>query len=98
MIGRLIARAADAFSTRTAIVAALVWSLLPFAFPQWQTVILYVSAGVVQLVALPLLAWQGRRGLEKTDAIVESHARIHASLDALHRHLGTGHGQAPPQA
>ena len=36
----------------------VVWALLPLVpqFAKYQTIILYVSAGIVQLIALPLLA------------------------------------------
>jgi low affinity Fe/Cu permease len=36
----------------------VVWALLPLIpqFSKYQTIILYVSAGIVQLIALPLLA------------------------------------------
>lgn len=97
-LDRLISRFADAFGTKTAIILATVWSLLPLAFPAFQTVILYVSAGIVQLVALPLLAYQGRQATkmaEETQQVVEAntdaHHRVHRSLQVLHEHLGTGH-------
>lgn len=89
-IGRVIVVAANAFSTKTAIFVALLWSLLPFAFPAYQTAILYVSAGIVQLVALPLLAWQGKAANDAHADLAASHDDIHAKLDALHDHLGVG--------
>ena len=55
----------------------------------------YVSAGVVQLVALPLLAWQGRQNTRAVERHTDHLARVHDSLAALHKHLGTGHGEAP---
>lgn len=33
----------------------LVWSLLPVVFPKLQSFVFYVSGGVIQLVALPMI-------------------------------------------
>ena len=97
MIARVVNRVADAFGTKAAIVIALAWSLLPVAFPAYQVFILYVSAGVVQLVALPLLSYQARTATkvaEQNSADLAEHKDVvHASLAALHEHLGTGHVQ-----
>ena len=87
-LGRVIVRVANGFSTKTAIFVALVWSLLPFAFPAWQTAILYVSAGIVQLVALPLLAWQNAQQMSAHDEVRASHDDLHRKIDRLHAHLG----------
>ena len=97
MIARAVNRVADAFGTKTAIMVALAWSLLPVAFPAYQVAILYVSAGVVQLVALPLLSYQARAATQvakqNSADLAEHKDVVHASLAALHAHLGTGHEQ-----
>ena len=96
MLARLIDRIANGFGTKTAIVVALCWSLLPVipALAGYQVLVLYVSAGIVQLVALPLLSYQAREASRhaqathaRLDAVDASHADIHNKLDALHAHF-----------
>lgn len=42
-------------STMWCVYVFLAWSLIPLAFPHLQNVVFYVSGGVIQLVALPLI-------------------------------------------
>jgi len=49
------ARATLLMSTMWCVYVFFVWSLLPLVFPHLQAVVFYVSGGVIQLVALPLI-------------------------------------------
>jgi hypothetical protein len=88
-MARLIEKIASLFSTKIAIGVALAWSLIPLVWTAAQPVMFYVSAGIVQLVALPLLAWQQREA-ERTAK--DRHDTTHARIDVLHAHLGITEG------
>ncbi len=92
---RLALAATAGFGTMAATWASLAWALLPIAFHALQPVVFYVSSGVVQLVALPLLMvgqnLQGevteRRDRETHDAVMEELAEVRAIVAALHLHV-----------
>ena len=88
---------AAAFATRAAVVTSLIWALIPLRWPALTAVVAYISADIVQLVALPLLAWQAKNATDVAKdnrALLEDHSdHVRDSLAALHTHLGTGHGQ-----
>lgn len=44
-----------AMSSMTAVYIFLAWSLLPSLNKNWETLVFYVSGGIIQLVALPLI-------------------------------------------
>lgn len=52
---RVAVRVTLLFGTMGAVYSFLCWSILPLIFPDTQAIVFYVSGGVIQLVALPLI-------------------------------------------
>jgi len=44
-----------AMSSMTCVYLFLIWSLLPALDKRWETLVFYISGGIIQLVALPLI-------------------------------------------
>jgi ABC-type transport system involved in cytochrome bd biosynthesis fused ATPase/permease subunit len=80
------------FATMTAFYAFLALSLLPAAWPASMSVVQFISSGVLQLVALPLIAVSGVllgrkaevRAEQDHAALMELVAELHAKHDAAH--------------
>lgn len=54
-----------------------IWSLLPSVFPDLQNLVFYVSGGVIQLVALPLImVGQNLIGANAEQRAQEDHERL----------------------
>jgi hypothetical protein len=70
----------------------LILSLAPLAFPSYLNVIQFVSSGVLQLIALPLLAYTSDQGTRVTtvlmqethDVLIEYLKEMREKQDAIH--------------
>ncbi|MDD2878698.1 MAG: hypothetical protein PHZ23_15885 [Acidiphilium sp.] len=82
----------EMFATMLAFYLFTVLALLPLAWPAAMPYVQFISSGVLQLIALPLLAVSGVIIGRKADAraeadhqaIMELVADLHAKHDALH--------------
>lgn len=64
--------------------AFLGWSLLPSIFPQTEQFVFYVSGGIVQLVALPLImVGQNLTGQQTEHRAEEDHQMIMAQFEII---------------
>jgi hypothetical protein len=85
------ARATLLMSTMWCVYVFLIWSLLPLAFPHLQAVVFYVSGGVIQLVALPLImVGQDVLSRKSETRAQEDHDTIMAAFEeikAMHKEL-----------
>ena len=75
-------------STMTCVFAFLVWSLIPLLFPRATEFVAYISADIIQLVALPLIMVGQKLA---SDASATNHANLSDRttemmdvLDSLH--------------
>ena len=80
----LALRLSAAFSTMVCFYAFCVLALLPLAWHRSINVVQFISSGVLQLVALPLLAVAGKIITDKQDQHSEQIAALHAKHDAAH--------------
>ncbi len=88
---------AEAFATMTAFYGFTCLALLPLVWPQSMSVVQFVSSGVLQLIALPLLAVSGVIIGRKADARAEQdHAALVELLAALHAKHDAAHPGAAP--
>ncbi len=72
------------FGTMAAVYVTLVWSLLPLVWPQTQTIVFYVSSGVIQLVALPaIMVGQIILGRKAEERAQQDHEAILAEFSTL---------------
>lgn len=86
---------AAAIETSICVWAFLILPLIPIAWPSSMPVIQFVSSGVLQLVALPILAVAGRKSnaevlaliRETHDMTMETHADVKESVALLHKKL-----------
>lgn len=63
----------------------LLFSLLPLFWPSTMNVVQFISSGVLQLVALPLLAYTNNLDTKETSRILqETHDSVMTNVDALH--------------
>ena len=84
-------RANQLFSTMVCFWVFLIFALLPLRWPSAMPLVQFVSSGVLQLVALPLLGVgtvlaaraSDRLSKEQHDATMDSHAKIHELLVIL---------------
>lgn len=95
-----------AFSTMTCFWVFLALALLPLIVPRLMPEVQFISSGVLQLIALPLIAVAGKiiqdqqaaHGAEiaalheKHDAALEMHEQHAADLAALHGKLDANPG------
>lgn len=94
---RIVLTSAAALGSSACVYTFFIFPLIPLLWPDTLNVVQFVSSGVLQLVALPVLAVagdiQGRRtrqqSQEQHDAIMQilrevhaMHAELHAELDA----------------
>jgi len=69
-----------------------IWSILPVLFPKLQSFVFYVSGGVIQLVALPLIMVGSavlskkseERAIEDHETLMAEMAELKAMHDELH--------------
>ncbi|HQT89690.1 MAG TPA: hypothetical protein PK677_14275 [Acidiphilium sp.] len=81
----LALRLSTAFATMAAFYAFAALALLPLVWPASMPVVQFVSSGVLQLVALPLLAVAGVLIGRKAEARAEQdHAALMELVGALH--------------
>ena len=80
----LAVKMSDAFSTMACFWAFTALALLPFVWPRSMAVVQFISSGVLQLVALPLLAVAVRVINDKADRHTSQIADLHAKHDRLH--------------
>ena len=76
----IVTRTVLYMSTMTCVMLFLGWSLLPLVFPKMETLVFYVSGGVIQLVALPLIMVGQRLNERKSQSRSE---KMHAKHDDL---------------
>ena len=73
-----------ALSTIWAVYIFTIWSILPLVLPQYETFILYVSSGVLQLVLLPLIMLGTKIAEKSSEARAnQDHKTILASFKEL---------------
>lgn len=80
----------------------MLWSLLPCLFPKLQSIVFYVSGGIIQLVALPLImvgsAVLNKRSEDRASEdhemlmaemaeIKELHAELHELMNQINKSL-----------
>lgn len=78
-------------STMGCVYVLLLWSLLPLVFPLLQNMVFYVSGGIIQLVALPMIM-VGQRLLDRASEArsIKDHQTINKSfseIKELHVHI-----------
>lgn len=86
-------RASAAFATMGCFWAFLFLSLLPVVAPRTMGVVQFISSGVLQLVALPLISVASlitgvalaKQATEQHDAVIETLADVRAMQEELHR-------------
>jgi hypothetical protein len=85
-------------STMACVFAFLIWSLLPLFFPNITDIVAYISADIIQLVALPLIMVGQKIAADNSaenhalladrhDAIAETHDDIKEQLDLINKKL-----------
>ena len=88
---RLALWATTVFGSMAAFYVLFIWAILPLIpqFAPYQTQILYVSAGIIQLIALPLLAVGQNVQSEASDKRMERMLNhISVDNDRILRELG----------
>ena len=80
----LAVKLSDYFSTMACFYAFCVLSLFPLIYPQSLAVVQFVSSGVLQLVALPLLAVAAKVIQKQHATVMEMHEQHAADIAALH--------------
>lgn len=73
-----------AMSSMAAVYIFLGWSLLPSLNKNWETLVFYVSGGIIQLVALPLImVGQRLEGKASERQMAEDHKMLKSISDDL---------------
>jgi hypothetical protein len=86
----------ERFATMECFWAFVVLALMPVAWPSSMEVVQFISSGVLQLVALPLLAVAGVVIGRKAEARAEQdHAALTELLQDLHAKHDTAHPATP---
>lgn len=83
----LALRLSAAFSTMACFYAFLILSLLPLVWHNSMEVVQFISSGVLQLVALPLLAVAAKVINDKADQHAKEISDLHEKHDKLHERL-----------
>jgi uncharacterized membrane protein len=80
-------------STMWCVYSFMIWALLPLLFPKVEPVVFYVSGGVIQLVALPLImVGQNVLNRKSEERAEEDHRTILAEfkeIKAVHNEIVT---------
>jgi hypothetical protein len=84
----LAAKITQGMATMWCAYAFLFWSLLPLVFPETQSVVFYVSGGIIQLVALSLImVGQDVLGREAVKQAKETHDTVMIEREMLKKEI-----------
>lgn len=78
----------DIFGTMGMFYFCIILVAIPFEIPNLMPSVQFISSGIIQLVALPLLSVQGKRDAKRNqelhDAAMEDRATDRETLKAIH--------------